>query len=146
MGTLVVLMGLGVIGQPRPGDAPPWVAVCAGLAFILCGLAVIVGYGVAGGVGADGDLPVDTPSSVRVVQYGLGVGIAAMLAVIATWVAFGPGPRDFHATGSLGSGPVNEWSGRIAFGIGAVLMWLFTGAVAIVSVRRLRRARGAQPP
>jgi hypothetical protein len=146
MGTLIVLLGLGVVGHPKPGDAPPWVIVCAGFAFILGGLAVIVGYGVANGVGPDGDVAPGTPWPIRAVQYVLGLGVAVLLAVIATWVAFGPGPRHFSATGTFGRGPASEISGRIAFGAGAVLLWLFTGIVSVMSVRRLRRAGRAQLP
>jgi hypothetical protein len=143
MGSLVILIALGVVGTPTPRDAPPWVGVTAGLVFVLAGLAVIVGYGVAGGAAPDGDLAADTPLGVRAVQYVLGLGIAVGLAVIATWAAFGPGPRAFTATSSVGTGAVGETSGRVVFGAGAVLMWLFTVILGVVSLKRLRRARRA---
>jgi hypothetical protein len=139
MGTLIMLVALGAVGELRPTDAPPWVVFCAGLVFALAGLAVIVGYGVAPGVTADGDLAPDTPTSVRVVQYTLGLGITVGLSLVTTWVAFGPGPRSFSGTGPLGSGPVGEVVGRAWFGAGAVLLWAFTVAVAVTSVIRLRR-------
>jgi hypothetical protein len=139
----VILIAVGVVGTPKPGDAPPWVGVMAGLVVVLAGLAVIVGYGVASGVAPDGDLAADTPLGIRAVQYVLGLGIAVGLAVIATWVAFGPGPREFTATSSVGTRVVGEMSGRVVFGVGAVLRWLFTVMVGVVSLRRLRRARRA---
>ena len=54
IGTFIILIALGAITVARPPEAPPRVGVCAGLVFILAGLALIVGYGSAGGVGADG--------------------------------------------------------------------------------------------
>jgi len=145
LGIFVVLVGLGVVGELRPGDAPPWVVVCAGFVFVLAGLAVIVGWGVATGVTPDGDFAAGTPLGVRVAQATLGFGISSLLAVIATWVAFGAGPREFTATGSLGgatvSGAVGETNGRVVWGIAAVLMWAFTAVLTGVSVKRLRRAR-----
>jgi len=96
MGTFVLLQALGTFGPARLSDGtPPWVGVVAGLLFLLGGLAVIVGHGIAGGVGPDGDLPAGTPFGGRVVQYVLGVAIIAMLASIASWVAFGSGSRHF---------------------------------------------------
>src|SRR5262249_33162636 len=117
---------------------PPWVAMAAGVMFVLAGLAIIVGYGVAGGVTDDGDLPPGTPRAVRLVQTALGLGITALLASIATWVAFGSGSRHFSGSGPFISGSMNEMLGRAAFGVGAILMWVFMAVMIVVSVKRLR--------
>jgi hypothetical protein len=86
MGTFVVLLALGTFGPARLSDGtPPWVGVVGGLLFLLGGLAVIVGHGIAGGVGPDGDLPVGTPFVVRLVQYALGRTLFGIGAVL-TWV------------------------------------------------------------
>jgi hypothetical protein len=141
MGGLVILLALGMIGPTESSidRTPPWVVVCAGLAFVLCGAALIVGFAVAGGAGPDGDLPAGTPWGVRLTQYLLGLGISGLLAAIATWVAFGPGPRTFSATVPfVGRGPAKEWLGRGVFGVGAVLMYLFIAVMAVISARRLR--------
>lgn len=141
MGTLIMLMILG--GMPMAGDTPRWVGLLVGFVFVLGGLAVIVGYAVAPRVAPDGDFVPGTPFGVRLVQYLLGLGIGVSLALVASWVAFGPGTREFG--GSMGVGGVavgdrsGETSGRVAFGIGAVLMWLFTAALAVVGFKRLRR-------
>lgn len=75
-------------------------------------------------------------------QYLLGLGIISSLAAIATWIAFGPGPRAFTVTlPFVGRGPGDETFGRAVFGFGAVLMWLFLAAFLAVSVRRLRRSK-----
>src|SRR5436309_14354364 len=98
MGTLVMLRALGA-GEGRMSDGtPPWVLVCGGLAFVLAGLAIIDGYGIAGGVTPDGALLPGTPFAVRLVQHLLGRGIVALLPSIAPWVALGGGPG--HRTGS----------------------------------------------
>jgi len=62
MGVLIVLLAVGIIpGAEASLEAPRWVVASAGLAFVLAGAAMIVGYAVAGGVGPDGDLPAGTP-------------------------------------------------------------------------------------
>jgi hypothetical protein len=139
MGVFVMLMAFGVIGRGSLDDAPPWVGVCAGLVFVLGGAAVIVGYAIADGAAPDGDLPPGTPFGIRLAQYLLGLGIVASLASIATWVAFGEGPRKFTGSGSLGTGPVGDTAGRIVFGVGAVLVWGFLLLLGIVGAKRLRR-------
>lgn len=140
-GTFIVLLSVGVVpGAEQSLEAPPWVAACAGLMFALCGGAIIVGYAVAGGAGPDGDLPPGTPRWVRATQYLLGLGIIGGLAAIATWIAFGPGPRTFTVTiPFVGRGPGEEIVGRVVFGAGAVLMWVFLFVFLVVSVQRLRR-------
>ena len=60
-----------------------------------------------------------------------------MLALIGSWVAFGPGPRGFSGSFLFFSHATNEWIGRAAFGFGAVLCWLGTLAVAVVGARKL---------
>jgi hypothetical protein len=73
------------------------------------------------------------------VQTVLGFGITALLASIASWVAFGAGSRHFRGSGPFIAGPVNEMLGRAVFGIGAVLMWAFMAVILVVSINRLRR-------
>jgi MFS family permease len=142
VGTLIVLLALGVVTDSPPSpDTPPWVVACAGLIFVLGGAAMIVGYALAGGPARDGDLPPGTPTWMRVTQLALGLGIVGALGAVAGWVAFGPGPRTFTTTGSFGSGQVDDGMGRAVFGFGAVLIGVFFVALLVVSVRRLRRRR-----
>jgi hypothetical protein len=124
--------------QLSPGGAIA-IGLCSGLVFVLAGLAVIIGYGIAGGAAPDGDLLPGTPFGVRLVQSLLGLGIIAMLASIASWVAFGGGSRHFTSSGPLISAAVNEAIGRTVFGIGAALAWAFMAVMIVVSVKRLRR-------
>jgi hypothetical protein len=143
MGALIILVAVGIIpGGDAPLEAPGWVVAAAGCAFVLAGAAMIVGYAVAGGATPDGDLPPGTPRWVRVTRSLLGLGIIGSLAAVATWVAFGPGPRAFSVTlPFVGQGPGNETVGRVAFGLGAVLMWVILAAFVVVSVQRARRDR-----
>lgn len=63
------------------------------------------------------------------------------MALTFDWVAFVPGPREFHAyagsaAGHLG-GPVSSTVGRVAFGILAVMMDLFSLYTWRLSIRLL---------
>lgn len=142
-GLALVLLAVGLVLGPGASDAAPrWVVAGAGLMLALGGAAMIVGYAVAGGVGLDGDLPPGTPWRVRLIQYLLGLGIIAWLAAIATWIAFGPGPRAFTVTlPFIGRGPGDETVGRAVFGAGAVLLWVLLAVFVVVSGQRLRRDR-----
>jgi hypothetical protein len=140
MGLLVIGMAVHLVPTDTRSDDPEWLGVAAGLAFILAGAAVIVGFAVAGGAAPDGDLPPGTPFGVRLTQYLLGLGIVALLTAIAAWIAFGPGTRQFGGTGLPFLGPAaQEKVGRAAFGVGAVLSALVFALLAIVNARRLRR-------
>ena len=142
LGAFVVLLAVGVVtGEPPSKEAPPWVGVLAGLVFVFCGAAVIVGYVLAGGAMPDGDLPPGTPQWIRITQLTLGLGIVGALGAIVAWIAFGPGPRTFSVTGSFGSGPASEATGRAIFGAGFVLLAAFFVALLVVSVRRRRRSQ-----
>jgi len=141
MGCLVIGIAIGIIPADSTRD-PRWIGVAAGLAFVLAGAAVIVGFAVAGGAAPDGDLPPGTPFGVRLTQYLLGLGIVGLLTAIAVSVAFGPGPRQFNVTGLPFLGPkAGETMGRVVFGFGAVLSAAFFVVLAVVSARRLRRPR-----
>jgi hypothetical protein len=142
-GAIPILMGLGVI-EPSRSDAPPWIAVAAGLVFVCGGLAVILDYAIVGGVDVSGDLPVGTPLALRIANFLLGLSIVGLMLAMSGWIAFGPGERRFSSTISLpfvwgrrGSGEV---SGRIAFGVGTVMIAVMFVAFGISGVRRLIRA------
>jgi hypothetical protein len=137
MGLFLLLFGLGIVPmKPRAGDAPLWIAIAAGIAFMLGGLSVAVGA--IHGVSETGDLPKDTGWWMRLFYYLIGVLVAGALASIGTWVAFGAGPRAFGGTGMfLLSLELNAMIGRIMFGIGAVLAWLITIVLAVSGARKL---------
>jgi hypothetical protein len=142
IGLYFVLVGTGILPIPGgPGNlhAPLWTVLCAGLAFLLGGAAVVLQT--LGGANDRGEFPADAPSWLRVVQYLIGLAIFASLGAIGSWIAFGPGERAF--SGSLFSGDNNEAVGRIAFGIGAIIVWFCTLVFAVAGAVRLcaRRKR-----
>ena len=125
-------------------------AIAFGLLFMACGtypvlagLAIIVDYGMAGASPVDGSLPDSAPFFLKVTQYVLGLAIVGLMFAVFAWIAFGAGQRQFSSSISLpfwsSSGRSSERSGRIAFGIGAVLMGLFLVLAAVSGAKRLWR-------
>ena len=146
-GAYPVLVGLGLVHVPPSPGTPAWVIVATGGMFVLAGLAIIVGYAMAGSSQADGSLPESAPFALRVTQYVLGLAIVGLMFAVFAWIAFGAGQRQFSSTISLPffstSGRSSEHSGRIAFGIAAGLMGLFVVFATVSGAKRLwRDARG----
>jgi len=126
-GLMIILLGLGVIhADPSTVHAPMWIIVCAGLVFLLSGVAVINGYGFS------------HPS--LIISDILGVSIVGIMTLICWWVAFGPGERHFTTTSSFlfpkttTSG--NSGQGRFVFGIAFFLMLVFFIYATIQSVKK----------
>jgi hypothetical protein len=117
------------VGPFRSSDinGPPWIGLAAGGAFIAAGIAVMLSDRLRNGSAA----------------HGLFALILGSLAMIANWVAFGPGPRActagfaglYFETGSLAGGIAC----RGAFGIGAILL---DGFVLTMIARALRDIGG----
>ena len=67
-----------------------------------------------------------------------------MMTAIVGWIAFGPGPRRFSTTISLPfmtqSWMSGELSGRVAFGVAAMLLAAMFVGCGAVGIERLRRA------
>jgi hypothetical protein len=148
-GVAAILSAFGLTPlRPTPGT-PVWVAVSAGVLFVLGGAAVINGYAIAGGAGADGDLPVNAPFAVRLLQYLLGLAIVGVMTIVSAWIAFGPGPRQFSTTIALPffaeRSVGGSLSGRIAFGMGTVLLFAMFVAFGWSGARRLWRIRKVPP-
>ena len=137
MGSFLILVGLGVVPvNPRSVHGPMWIVNAAGVMFFLAGVSIAVGA--IQGVPQSGELPEDTGWWMRLFYYVLGLTIVGALAAIGSWVAFGPGIRHFSGTGMFLLSPeANNLAGRIGFGFGAILTWLFWIAVAIRGARKL---------
>jgi hypothetical protein len=134
------LIGLGVVpipGGPKNLSGPLWVLLAVGLAFLLGAIAVVL-QDEAGANPETGELPKDAPSWVRMAQRLIGFAIFVCFALIGSWVAFGPGERQFS-----GTVPVGPTTGRIAFGIGAVIMWVAVIGIAVGGIRKLLKSRTA---
>lgn len=129
IGVYIVYAGLGKFGR-GPNDAPGWVLIAAGAAFLSA--AASMGISAIGGIffgvkaGRDGSLGDDAPHPLRAAQMILSLAVVALLATVATWVAFNPGE------------PGN--SGRqFAFASGAVLIWTIFAGFAVWRLRKLFR-------
>ena len=110
IGVAIALVAVGMIPvDPRSINCPLWVLLLVGLLMVCGGLAALAGLG----------------STASTVLVGLAV---TMMAVVFTWVA-GWAPSDGISGGiPFLPPPWNRAVGRIAFGIGAVLIW----ALAVV--------------
>jgi hypothetical protein len=133
LGSLIVLLAAGVIpSEEKSFRAPHWVVGVAGLAFVLMGVAL-----------ATAPAPGTPEGAGRTTwrSFVLGGAIVGLMAAILNWIAFGPGPRRFGGTIALPfiavSGPESEWTGRIAFGIAAVILDVFLVWMAARGLRDL---------
>ena len=77
-------------------------------------------------------------------NHALALLLMICFASVFSWVAFGPGEREFSGGASAGgvgvSGKVGAGAGRFAFGIGAVMMWVIVAAIASKVLKRLKDA------
>jgi hypothetical protein len=145
IGLLAIAMGafaMLAVGGLLPGKgagAPLWIGVAGGMVFVFAGGALVLRW-FAGGNTDDAELPEESPRWLRASYSLIGLACIGMLAAIGSWIAFGPGERAFTMTiPFLGSGPGNPWVGRIAFGVGALVSWLFFVLAARSYWRRLSR-------
>ena len=67
----------------------------------------------------------------------IGLCIFACFGAISSWIAFGPGERQFSGTFMFGDAATTAAIGRIAFGTGAVIIWLCWAAFAAFGFRKL---------
>jgi len=114
-GAFYTLWGLGLIPlKPHRYDAPPWVAVCAGVVFVAGGLAATFTT-----------LPGAT--SRRAIN-ALAFVVVLGFAVIAGWIAIG----SHHAVSSsfmLFGRKGGDIGGRIMFGLGAIICALMAALI-----------------
>ncbi len=127
--------GSKLLPPPSRINGPIWLALFVALVFSPTGIAVIV-RGVTGADDGSGDLPDSAPIWMKTVYWLDSVIVAAGLAAIGTWVAFGPGTRHFSMSGPI-LGPVGEGIGRTVFGIGAIITWLIVLAFARAGVKKI---------
>lgn len=130
-GCVIMGVGGGVIPvDPASVHAPGWVIVLCGAAFALGG--VLAGLGNRG-------------SEHEALSALIALLFMLCFAGAFSWVAFGPGERAFSGGVSVGpvgaGGRAGETVGRIAFGFGATLMWVFAAAITAKLVRGVRDAR-----
>jgi hypothetical protein len=124
-----------------PGEkfnAPRWVIAAIGGAFVFFGGWTAIVYA----LGYDPRRSEETlpPPLVQLAFFAPGL---TLFALPFHWVAFGPGPRAFSGSISLpfiaGSQRSGEMSGRIMFGIGAVLIDLMILGICVKLIRQAAR-------
>lgn len=142
IGIVPLLMALGILphGHDASDPTPPWVIWLVGQAFLCAGIALVM----KGAVGSANDarLPARAPRLLRIAYDLMVIVIVCSLAVLVTWVAFGPGARHFSVSGgglSMRTSGAGDTLGRVAFGFGSVLIWCIAGAIVVTMVRRWRR-------
>jgi hypothetical protein len=135
-GVYFVLVGWGVLAMPGNTASPPFIIVCAGLAFLFAGLVAIV-RGKAGANDRDSDLPAGALRRTQAAYRILGIAVAGALATIGTWIAIGSGPRAFGFSGPfVEMRTTGELIGRTVFGLGAVIVWIYLIALTVGTVRK----------
>jgi hypothetical protein len=130
---------LGAAGLlPMPETNSPWAIVfCAGLAFLFAGLTCVV-RSRAGMLNMESDIPAGAPRWTRVSYRVLAIGVAGALATIGTFVAIGSGPRAFSLSAPfVEMQTTGEAIGRMVFGLGAVIAWIYVIALTVGTVRKL---------
>ena len=148
IGSIPLLATLGILptGKAPSDPAPPWIGWLFGLVFVCAGILVVI-RGFMGNVNeASAALPANAPRLLRLVYDLLSVTIVCLLAMLFTWVAFGPGPRHFSVTDnsfSITTSGAGDTMGRVAFGFGSVLFWCVVAGIIVATVRRWRRPPSA---
>jgi len=131
----LVLVWLGVAPAPGELHGPGWFLLA--LAAMLAALGASLGVRELTGMDdSQGDVPENAPRWVKAVYSLSAVVIVAALALIGTWVAFGPGDRHFSMSGFF-VGSVGENIGRAVFGFGTILSWLIVIAFARNAMRKI---------
>ena len=128
-GIAPILGALKLIPAPLTPGTPVWVGVCAGMLFVLGGVALINGYA----FGA---------RTRPFAENALGFAICAVFAAVFGWIAFGSGDRNFSSSIELPfwrhDGRGSEWFGRAMFGLGALMAAAIAIVAAVGAVRRRR--------
>ena len=139
-GLYLSLVGLGVLpipGGPRNLHGPLWLILVIGLAVTLAGFAALLQA--AGHANDRGELPDSSPRWMRAVQYLIFVTLFLCFATVGVWIAFGAGERRFSGTLLVFGANADEWIGRAAFGIGALITFAAAIAAAVTGARKIFR-------
>jgi hypothetical protein len=121
---------------------PNFLGYCIGAAFLFAGLTCIV-RARAGMADHQSDVPGSAPVWIKLSYRMLAIGITGALAIIGTWIAIGSGPRAFNLSAPLVEmQTTGEIVGRVVFGLGAVITWIYVIALAVVTMRKLFERRG----
>jgi len=133
---LYFMLGAGGILPMPEADGPAFVVFCAGAAFLFAGLTCVV-RAKAGMDDRQTDVPDDAALWLKLSYRALGIGVMGAFATIGTWIAIGSGPRAFTIGGSFGEMQTSgQTLGRVVFGLGAVIVWIYVIALSVGTVRK----------
>ena len=138
---LLVMTGFLPRGTSTGDPAPDWLGCLFGAVFVGAGLMVIMRGTFGSADETSGALPANAPRWLRGANDLLAVAIVCGMAVMFSWVAFGPGPRHFSIgfdglwASANGAG---DTAGRVAFGFFSILLWCVTAFFAVLTARRWR--------
>jgi hypothetical protein len=142
-GIAIVLVS--VFADSKGFHAPRWVVASAGGAFVFFGGWTAALYA----MGYDPQRDAQTLPS-PAVQLAVLIPGLLLFAAPFHWVAFGPGPRQFSTSFGLPFFSVHRTDGsvggRIAFGLGALLVDALLVACVARLVRQMLRARAIREP
>ena len=129
IGIAIILSVTGVLpvqGRLQPG-VTSWIVVCAGIVFAgIGGVFALTGFS---GTRIGSRVQARAPVLFRLLNFLVAVVALGSLATIASFAAFGPGPRAFTFTFPfVGEVMGAELIGRIFFGAIALLLW---GVIAV---------------
>jgi hypothetical protein len=133
IGLFVIVGGLAKHGLDPVDGEPAWLGILCGLIFVLGGGAVVIQTVINDGKTPEGELPASTPGWLRAAYQLICVTIVVSMGALASWVAFGPGERQFSGNGGF----LGPSVGRAAFGFGAALIWITLAAFGFAKIRRL---------
>ena len=129
IGTAIILSVTGVLpvqGRLQPG-VTNWIVICAGIVFASIGCVfALTGFS---GTKIGSRVRTRAPVLFRLINFLVAVVALSSLATIASFAAFGPGPRAFTFTlPFVGKVLGAELIGRFFFGAMALLLW---GVIAV---------------
>jgi hypothetical protein len=134
---LYFMLGAGGLLPLPEANGPTFIVFLAGAAFLFAGLTCMTRVK-AGMDDRQTDVPDGAALWLKLGYRALGIGVAGALATIGTWIAIGSGPRAFTISGSFGEMQTSgQTLGRVVFGLGAVIVWIYVIALTIGTVRKL---------
>jgi hypothetical protein len=140
-GLYFIVGAAGYLPMPET-NGPNFLGYCIGAAFLFAGLTCFV-RARAGMADHDSNVPDNAPTWLKLSYRAFGIGVAGALAIIGTWIAIGSGPRAFNLSAPLVEmQTTGEIVGRVVFGLGAVITWIYVIALAVVTMRKLFERRG----
>ncbi|HEY6928253.1 MAG TPA: hypothetical protein VJA66_01130 [Thermoanaerobaculia bacterium] len=139
-GAGIAIVLVSIFADSKGFRAPRWVVASAGGAFLFFGGWTAALYA----MGYDPRRSEETLPS-PAVQLAVLIPGLALFAAPFHWVAFGPGPRQFSTSWSLPpftvGGSSGSTTGRIAFGVGALVVDALLVASVVRLVRQMLRGR-----